>query len=81
MAGKIQKWGNSLALRIPKSYAEALEFNEGAGVKIKIVKDKLIISRKKKQDIKLNDLLSGVNDKNLHKEVVYTKPAVREVKQ
>lgn len=81
MAGKIQKWGNSLALRIPKSYAEALEFNEGTNVKIKIVKNKLIISRKKKQDIKLNDLLSGINDENLHKEVLYTKPAIREVRQ
>lgn len=80
MASKIQKWGNSLALRIPKSYAEALEFNEGASVKIKIVKDKLIISRKKKQDIKLNELLSGINDKNLHKEVLYTKPVIREEK-
>ena len=78
MSSKIQKWGNSLALRIPKSYAETLELKEGAGVKIKIVKDKLIISKKKKQEIKLNDLLSGINDKNLHKEFVYTKPSAKE---
>jgi len=77
MSSKIQKWGNSLALRIPKSYAEALELNEGASVKIKIVKDKLIVSKKKKPDLKLNDLLSCINDKNLHKEVVYTKPSAR----
>jgi antitoxin MazE len=78
MAGKIQKWGNSLALRIPKSYAEALKLEEGSNIKIKISKDKLVISRKKKQDMNLNDLLSGVNDKNLHKEVVYTKPSAKE---
>lgn len=81
MAGKIQKWGNSLALRIPKSYAEALEFNEGTNVKIKIMKDKLIITKKKKQDLKLNDLLSGINNKNLHKEVLYTKPQIQEAEQ
>lgn len=81
MASKLQKWGNSLALRIPKTYAEALKLDEGACVKIKIVKDKLIISKKKKQDIKLNDLLSGITDKNLHKEVVYTKPSEKEIKQ
>ena len=40
-----------------------------------------IISKKKKQDIKLNDLLSGITDKNLHKEVVYTKPSEKEIKQ
>jgi antitoxin MazE len=73
MAGKIQKWGNSLALRIPKSYAEALGLDEGADVKIKIVKDKLIVSRRKKQDLKLTDLLSGITDRNLHKEVIYNK--------
>lgn len=81
MSSKIQKWGNSLALRIPKSYAEALEFNEGASVKIKIIKNKLIVSKKKKRDMKLNDLLSGINDKNLHKEVVYTKPSAKEINQ
>ncbi|MCX6165625.1 MAG: AbrB/MazE/SpoVT family DNA-binding domain-containing protein [Ignavibacteriae bacterium] len=81
MASKIQKWGNSLALRIPKSYAEALELNEGASVKIKIVKNKLVVSRKKKQDMKLNDLLSGITDKNLHKEIIYFKPSAKEINQ
>ena len=78
MAGKIQKWGNSLALRIPKSYAEALELNEGTNVKIKIIKDKLVISRRKRQEIKLSDLLSGINDKNLHKEIVFERIHAKE---
>lgn len=81
MAGKIQKWGNSLALRIPKSYAEALGLNEGANVKIKIVKNKMVITKKKKQDLKLNDLLSGITDKNLHKEIVFSKPISKEMNQ
>lgn len=78
MSGKIQKWGNSLAIRIPKTYAEALELSEGASIKMKIMKDKLVISRRKKQDIKLNELLSGINEKNTHKEVVYQKPVLKE---
>jgi antitoxin MazE len=79
MAAKIQKWGNSLAIRIPKSYADALKLNEGTGVKIKIIKGKLIISRKKRQELKLFDLLSGVSEKNLHKEVVFGKLLDKEV--
>jgi antitoxin MazE len=79
MAAKIQKWGNSLAIRIPKSYADALKLNEGTGVKMKIIKGKLIISRKKRQDLKLIDLLSGVSEKNLHKEVVFGKLLDKEV--
>ncbi len=79
MASKIQKWGNSLALRIPKSFAEALGFNEGTNVKIKIIKDKLVVSKRKKQEIKINDLLPEITDKNLHKEVVFSKPSFKEV--
>ena len=60
MAAKIQKWGNSLAIRVPKTYADALGLTEGTDIKIKIIKDKLIISRKKRQEIKLSELLSKV---------------------
>jgi antitoxin MazE len=79
MASKIQKWGNSLAIRIPKSYADALKLNEGTDVKIKIIKDKLIISRKKRQDLKLTNLLAGVSEKNLHKEIIFGKLLDKEV--
>jgi antitoxin MazE len=78
MPTKIQKWGNSLAVRVPKTYADALGLKEGTDVKIKIVRDKLIVSRKKKQEIKLSELLSKVTDKNLHKEVIFQKPTVKE---
>jgi antitoxin MazE len=78
MAAKIQKWGNSLAIRVPKTYSDALGLTEGTDIKIKIVKDKLIVSRKKKQEIKLSELLSKITDKNLHKEISFTKPAIKE---
>ncbi len=78
MAAKIQKWGNSLAIRVPKTYADALGLTEGTDVKIKIIKDKLIVSRKKKQEIKLSELLSKVTDKNLHKEIFFSKPIIKE---
>jgi antitoxin MazE len=80
MSTKIQKWGNSLAIRIPKSYAEALKFDEGSEVKFKIIKDKLVISKKKKLEFKLSDLLAKISDKNLHKEIVFEKILVKEDK-
>lgn len=80
MGTKIQKWGNSLAIRIPKSYAEALKFEEGSDVKFKIVKDKLIISRKRKQEFRLEDLLGKISEKNLHKEIVFEKIPAKEEK-
>lgn len=78
MASKIQKWGNSLAIRIPKSYAESLKMNEGTDVKIKINKDRLVITKKRKQELKLDDLLKGINTQNLHKEFQLNKPTKKE---
>jgi antitoxin MazE len=80
MGTKIQKWGNSLAIRIPKSYAEALKFDEGSEMKFKIIKDKLVISKKKKSEFKLGDLLAKVSEKNLHKEIIFEKILVKEDK-
>jgi antitoxin MazE len=79
MSTKIQKWGNSLAVRIPKTYVDALKIEEGTDVKMKIVKNKLIVSKKKRQEIKLRELLNKVSDKNLHKEVVFSKLRDKEV--
>lgn len=80
MSTKIQKWGNSLAIRIPKSYAEALKFDEGSDVKFKIVKDKLVISRKRKPEFRLENLLDKISEKNLHKEIVFEKIPAKEEK-
>ena len=68
MITKIQKWGNSLALRIPKSIAKTIKIEEGSDVKIKVVKNKIVISRKKNQTYKLKELLSLVTNENLHNE-------------
>lgn len=81
MVSKIQKWGNSLALRIPKSYADDLKLEEGTDIKIKIIKNKLVITRKKKKNPEINSLLSGITEKNLHKEVVYPKPSEKEASE
>lgn len=36
MNSTVGKWGNSLALRLPKSIADALQLSEGAAVKITV---------------------------------------------
>ncbi len=42
---KVAKWGNSLAIRIPKDVAEALELKEGSEVEIFAVTEKMGIAR------------------------------------
>lgn len=77
MTTKIQKWGNSLALRIPKSYAEEVKLEEGSQVDIKIVEDKIVISSKKRKKNKytLEELVSKITPENRYGEIDFG-PAV-----
>lgn len=78
MNTKIQKWGNSLALRIPKSYAKAVDLKEGLDVRLKLEKNKIVVEKQRRKKYSLKLLLSRVNRKNLHKETDF---GVREGKE
>jgi antitoxin MazE len=66
---QIQKWGNSLAFRIPKSFAIETNIEEGSIVEVSIEEGKLIITPTSKPKYSLDELLSKVNKKNIHDEV------------
>ena len=67
MAAKIQKWGNSLGVRIPKSVIEKANLDENSEVEIENKYRAIIIfPRQKKQS--LSNLLSKITKNNLHKE-------------
>lgn len=48
MTTKIQKWGNSLAVRIPKEILRELGWREGTEVSFTVEDGNLVISRYKK---------------------------------
>jgi antitoxin MazE len=75
MKARIQKWGNSLALRIPKSFATEAHLAEESVVDVTVVKGKLVVASVATPKITLEKLLAGINEKNLHGEVS-TGPAV-----
>lgn len=54
----IAKWGNSLALRLPRHIANDVKFVEGQSVEMEVVNDTLVI-RPTRQRFKLADLLAG----------------------
>lgn len=66
MQVKVQKWGNSLALRIPKSYAEDIKLHKGAIVDIREAEGKLIIKLAGKKEPTLKQLLAKVIKENIH---------------
>jgi antitoxin MazE len=68
MKARIQRWGNSLALRIPKSFASEAGLREDAAVELTVAKGKLIVRPVKEKSPTLEELLRGVTDENMHGE-------------
>ena len=69
MLTKVQKWGNSLALRIPKAFALDAQLENDSFVEITIVEGQIIITPIVAPSWTLEELLAGINKNNLHNEV------------
>jgi antitoxin MazE len=70
MVARVQKWGNSLALRIPSSYARDARLTAGASVDLNLRQGTLVIRPKPEKKPTLAELLKGVSKRNLHGEVM-----------
>jgi len=73
----IQKWGNSLALRIPKSVAQQIKVSEGDGVELEVAKNGLVV-RPARRVYRLKDLVGKITPRNRHKETDWGKRAGEE---
>ena len=69
MRTRVQKWGNSLALRIPKPLAGQAHITQGSLVEIKVVDDVLRIELVTPEAYTLDALLEGVTEENIHEEI------------
>lgn len=70
MTSRVQKWGNSLALRIPKPLAAEVGLKNNSPVELSLCEGKLMITLPAKPPVSLKDLLAKVTKKNLHGEVL-----------
>jgi antitoxin MazE len=62
----VQKWGNSLGIRIPAIYAREFELKNGSSVDIVEDQGKLVIVPQKQS---LDELLSLVTKENMHSSI------------
>jgi len=69
MKTRIQKWGNSLALRIPKAFAVEVGLQNETDVEVVLMDGKLVITPVIKSGLDLEQLLAEVTGDNLHHEV------------
>ena len=62
------KMGNSLAIRIPGSYAKDINLKQGTALDLFKKADKIVIVPRKTK-LNLNDLRSKITDENIHEEI------------
>lgn len=67
MKGTVQRWGNSLAIRIPRAYARDLSVDDGSEVELRIDGPSLVVTPSTTPS--LEALLAAITDDNLHAEV------------
>ena len=79
MNTKIQRWGNSLGLRIPRSFAEEAGVEAGSQVDLSMRDGDLVVRATKRRAYRLNELLEKVTAKNLHAELDTGEARGREV--
>ena len=66
MKTRVQKWGNSLAVRIPKSFAEGMGIGNNAPVEMSLEEGALVIKPDRGLAWSLDALLAEVTDENVH---------------
>jgi len=75
MKVKIQRWGNSLALRIPKAFATTVGLANDSLVDVTLVEGKVVVTPLAPAAPTLEELLAAVTDENRHEEYV-TAPSI-----
>jgi antitoxin MazE len=79
MQTRIRRWGNSLALRLPKSVAEEVGVAENDTVELGVEDGRIFVTRHTPKRFVLDDLLRGITRTNRHEEIATDSPRGREV--
>jgi len=79
METRIQKWGNSLAVRIPQVFAAEAGLSQDSPVELSLENGRLVIKPIQATHYRLEDLLAGITADNLHEEVAAGKRLGNEV--
>lgn len=68
MKTRIQKWGNSLALRIPKPFAEEAHLAEDSAVDVTVRNGKIVVVAVEEAEETLETLVAQITPQNRHEE-------------
>ena len=80
MNTKVQKWGNSLAVRLPSELAKKLSVTDGTSVRLTERNGVVELTRVKKPEAySLKELLSRITPENMHAETDWGVPVGKEI--
>jgi antitoxin MazE len=69
MKTRLQKWGNSLALRIPRPFAEESNLHEDSPVDITLRNGKIVVAPLRERELTLEQLAEQITPQNRHTEI------------
>ena len=78
MRGRVSRWGNSLAIRIPSSVRSEIQLDEGSAVDLTVEDGRLLVTPVVAA-YRLEDLVAGIDDTNCHAETGWGDPIGNEV--
>jgi antitoxin MazE len=76
---QLAKWGNSLAVRIPKPVADAADLRSGDTLVLDVEATGAVTIRKSKRAPTLKDLVLRITPENRHAETDWGRPAEKEL--
>ena len=79
METKIQKWGNSLAVRLPKAITKKFAFRKGSSVIVTEEHKRIIIEPRVRIQVSLRDMVRHITSQNIHDEAPWGDAHGREV--
>ena len=74
----VRKWGNSLAIRIPRTIAAESNLGKDSIVDLELVDGNLIIRPLRHEEYSLEALLDEVTEENIHGEIDMGAPVGKE---
>lgn len=77
MHTQISKWGHSLAVRIPKAFAQQARLMEGQEIEMTVTGSQILLTPVR-SEYSLQALLDGITAKNLHRETNTGRPVGQE---
>ncbi len=75
----VQKWGNSLALRIPSALAKDIHLHRGSLVEVAVLNGQMMLKPTGRKTYSLPQLLKSITKTNRHSEQDWSAPVGKEI--